>query len=251
MTSHRTAVPIAAPMATRVVARETVPPVPDYLREVYYWAYLDPLNVRLLDRDLVVSAILWGNNRRLQEAAFSEFASGRRVLMAAHVYGGVVPNLAARIGPEGHLEAIDIAPIQVARCREKLARYPWARARRADARDPGGGPYEGVCSYFLLHEVPDDWKRAIVDGLLAAVGPGGKAVFVDYHEPAPWHPLKGLMSVVFDRLEPFAKGLCRREIRDFAGEPADFVWSKETYFGGLYQKVVARRTASVGGGQRG
>jgi len=74
----------------------------------------------------------------------------------------------------------------------------------------------GVVSYFLLHEVPDDWKRAVVDGLLERVKPGGKAVFMDYHEPGLWHPLKPLMSVVFDRLEPFAKGLWGREIADLA-----------------------------------
>ncbi|HEX9584748.1 MAG TPA: rhodoquinone biosynthesis methyltransferase RquA [Gammaproteobacteria bacterium] len=215
--------------------------VPAYLEDHYHWAYLKPRNVRLLDRDAVVTTILWGNNRRLQRAAFGEFTPGQRVLFAAHVYGGVVANLAARLGPGGHLEAIDIAPIQVECCRKKLVPYPWARARRGDARRPGGGPYDGVCSYFLLHEVPDDWKRNVVDGLLATLRPGGKAVFLDYHEPVPWHPLKPLMSLVLDRLEPFAKGLWAHEIEALAGEHAHFEWRKETYFGHLYQKVVARR----------
>lgn len=222
--------------------------VPAYLEDYYHWAYLDPRNVRLLDRDSVVTTILWGNNKRLQRAAFGEFAPGERVLFAAHVYGGVVPNLAARLGPGGHLEAIDIAPIQVECCRKKLAPYPWARVRRGDARNPGGGPYDGVCSYFLLHEVPDDWKRNVVDGLLEVVRPGGKAVFMDYHEPAPWHPLKPLMSLILDRLEPFAKGLWAHEIEALAGECAHFEWRKETYFGHLYQKVVARRLSNAGPG---
>lgn len=245
MTSHRTAIAVAAPLASPVVTAGAPPPVPDYLFDVYRWAYIDPRNVRLLDRNIVVSAILWGNNRRLQRVTFGEFQAGQRVLQAAHVYGDVVLNLARRIGPKGRLEAIDITPIQVACMRRKLAGLPWVTVRRADARDPGGAPYDGVCSYFLLHEVPDDWKRAIVDGLLASVRPGGKAVFLDYHRPPPWHPLKGLMSIVFNRLEPFAKGLWEREIRDFAGNPAGFSWRKETYFGGLYQKVVARRPAAV------
>jgi len=233
------------PAAAETAPAPPVPAIPQYLRDVYTWAYLDPRNVRLLDRNAVVNAILWGNNRRLQRAAFEEFDPGQSVLQAAHVYGDVVPNLARHLGPDGHLEAIDIAPIQAACMRRKLRRVPWARVRRADACDPGGGPYDGVVSYFLLHEVPDDWKRAVVDGLLERVKPGGKAVFMDYHEPGLWHPLKPLMSVVFDRLEPFAKGLWGREIADLAGAPADFTWNKRTYFGGLYQKVVARRNGVV------
>jgi SAM-dependent methyltransferase len=249
VTSHRTAISIAAPMASPAV---TAPLVPAYLRDVYEWAYLNPRNVRLLDRNMVVSAILWGNNQRLQRITFGEFEPGQRVLQAAHVYGDVVPNLAHRIGPRGHLEAIDITPIQVACMKRKLAGLPWVRVRRADAREPGGGPYDGVCSYFLLHEVPDDWKRAIVDGLLASVKPGGKAVFLDYHRPQAWHPLKGLMSIVFNRLEPFAKGLWDCEIQDLTGNAAGFSWRKEIYFGGLYQKVVARRpVAGLGGGNVG
>jgi hypothetical protein len=46
-------------------------------------------------------------------------------------------------------------------------------------------------------------------------------------------------SLVFDTLEPYAKGLWRKEIAAFAGNDSRFTWRKETYFGGLYQKVVA------------
>jgi hypothetical protein len=49
------------------------------------------------------------------------------------------------------------------------------------------------------------------------------------------------MSLVFDTLEPFAKDLWRRDIAGYARAGDQFAWSKETYFGGLYQRVVARR----------
>jgi hypothetical protein len=54
------------------------------------------------------------------------------------------------------------------------------------------------------------------------------------------HPLKGLTSVACDTLEPVAKNLWRHQIRHFAGAAQDGVWSKETYLGRLFQKVVAR-----------
>ena len=52
-----------------------------------------------------------------------------------------------------------------------------------------------------------------------------------------------MTSIVFDTLEPHAKGLWRHEISDFASAAEGFTWRKQTYFGGLYQKTVARRLA--------
>jgi hypothetical protein len=77
--------------------------------------------------------------------------------------------------------------------------------------------------------------------LLDSVRPGGKVVFVDYHKPHWVHPLRLVSGVIFDTLEPYAKGLWRHEIVEFAGNGERFDWRKETYFGGLYQKVVATR----------
>ena len=219
------------------------PLLPDYLVKTYRWAYLTPTSLFLLDNPIVLTAILWGNLPRLVRAACGEFGPGQRILQAASAYGNLSPELAAQVGPNGRLDVIDIAPLQVAHVRRKLSEFPHARARLADAAAPGGGIYDGVCCFFLLHEVPDDHKRAVVDALLASIGPGGKVVFVDYHRARPWHPLRAPVGLVFRWLEPFAFGLVDREITDFASAPERFRWSKETFFGGLYQKVVAIRQA--------
>jgi SAM-dependent methyltransferase len=215
--------------------------LPDYLVNTYTWAYLRPASVVLLDNPFVVGTILWGNFSRLLRAACDEFRPGQRVLQAASVYGSLSSSLAKTVGREGRLEVIDIAPIQVENCRRKLAAYPQASVRVADAAAPGGGFYDGICCFFLLHEIPDDQKRAVVDALLRSVVPGGKVVFVDYHRSWPFHPTRMVMEGVFRWLEPYAHGLIRREIRDFAAEPEEYRWRKDTYFGGLYQKVVAER----------
>ncbi|MGF1641805.1 MAG: rhodoquinone biosynthesis methyltransferase RquA [Rhodospirillales bacterium] len=217
------------------------PKLPDYLINTYTWAYLTPASIALLDNSLVVGSILWGNFRRLVNAACSEFEPGQRVLQAASVYGSFSADLAEVLGPHGRLDIVDIAPLQVDNSRRKLRNYPQVTVRLADAAAPGGGHCDSVCCFFLLHEVPDDHKRAVIDGLLAKVPPGGKAVFVDYHQPVLLHPLRMVMGAVFRWLEPYAQGLLDREIADFAGERDAFAWRKETYFGGLYQKVVAVR----------
>jgi hypothetical protein len=94
----------------------------------------------------------------------------------------------------------------------------------------------------VRHEVPDANKRLIVDALLASVRVGGKVVFIDYHRPVWWHPLKPVMSLVFRWLEPFAASLWSCQIQDLAAERTAFHGRKETWFGGLYQKVILVRT---------
>ncbi|SEQ96357.1 Methyltransferase domain-containing protein [Faunimonas pinastri] len=217
--------------------------VPEYLKNTYRWAYLDARTAPILDRHLVVQAILWGNADRLMDRAIAEFSPGDHVLQPAAVYGNFSQRLAAHLGPEGRLQVSDIAPLQVALTRRKLAAYPNAKVVRANAASPASGTYDGVCCFFLLHEVPGPFKRQIVNSVLASLQPGGKAVFVDYHRPGRFHPLRPIMKAVFHLLEPFAEELCASEIRKYADGAEGFAWSKETAFGGLYQIVIARKPA--------
>ncbi len=217
------------------------PSVPNYLKDTYTWAYLRPSSVWLLDRPLVVNAILWGNYRRLLRATLAEIRPGQRVYQPACVYGDFSHQIAEVLGPDGHLDVGDIAPVQVENCRRKLSAVGNARVHLWDAADNCNGIYDVVCCFFLLHEMPDSYKHRVTDALLGAVPPGGKVVFVDYHRPHWAHPMKWIMSLVKDTLEPFAKALWDNEIASYGNRAGEFSWSKQTYFGGLYQKVVAVR----------
>lgn len=216
-------------------------PVPSYLSDVYHWSYLHPRHVPWLDRESVVSLILWGQHNALRRAAFNEIPSGASVLQAAAVYGRFSVELARHLGPKGSLNLIDVAPIQVNLTRQKLATEANSHVHLADASRYNQGEYDVVLSYFLLHEVPDDYKTAILDNLLQRVKPGGKLVIVDYHKPQSWHPLKPVMSLVFDWLEPFAKAFWRHPVQHFCTQPDRYDWQQQTFFGGMYQKVVISR----------
>lgn len=217
------------------------PAIPAYLSETYTWAYLSKLGCAVFDRQTVVSAILWGNARRLIRSVTAELRPGWRVLQPACVYGTFSADVAAALGPDGHLDVTDIAPIQVALTRRKLSGVPQASVELRDAAESGRGPYDAVTCFFLLHEVPEDYKGRIVDALLGSVRRGGKVVFVDYHRPSALHPLRPVMAAVFGALEPFAAALWARELRTYASKGDAFAWHKETFFGGMYQKVVAER----------
>jgi ubiquinone/menaquinone biosynthesis C-methylase UbiE len=230
-----------SPRSALAPVRTSAPRVPDYLQRTYRWAYLDSRNAKYLDHELVVNTILWRQHRRLEQAAFADIEPGQQVLQSACVYGNFSLTLAEHIGPEGELEVVDVAELQVRNCRRKLADYKYVVVRHEDVSRFRGKTFDVVCCYFLMHELPDDYKYAVAAVLLDNVRPGGKVVFVDYHKPHWAHPLKFVTSLIFDTLEPYAKGLWRTEIAAFAGNDARFVWQKQTYFGGLYQKVVATR----------
>jgi len=214
--------------------------LPSYLEKTYRWAYVTPFNVSLLDHDFVVHTILWGNSNRLMKDAFSEFQPGAHVLQVAHVYGDFSPRLANHLGAKGTLEVVDIVPLQVKICNAKLTNLPHAHARLADAQSPGGGPYDGICCYFLLHELPEDVRRNVVRRILNLVKPGGRVVFVDYHKPSLYNPLYPVMKLIWKTFEPYAESLLNTEIANLVDNP-DFTWNKQSSFGGLYQKVVATR----------
>ncbi len=218
------------------------PVIPTYLSQTYHWAYLDERNARYLDHELVVKTILWRQHRRLEQAAFAEISPGQRVLQSACVYGRFSNLLAEHIGPDGQLEVVDVAALQVRRCHEKLASFTNTRVRHEDVRQLPPSDFEVACCYFLLHELPDDAKSEAIAALLRSIRPGGKVVFVDYHKPHWAHPAKLLTSAVFKLFEPYAKGLWHKEVETLAGpHSAEFQWHKETFFGGLFQKVVVSR----------
>ena len=217
--------------------------IPDYLRDVYHWAYLSSFGRAVFDHPLVVHAILWGNMHRLTRAMVAEVKPGQSVLQPACVYGNFSLILAETIGAVGRLVVTDVAPLQVINAQRKLGHLSNVTVQLSDAARPPGGPYDVVACFFLLHEVPEDYKHRIVDALLSVVTPGGKVVFIDYHQPWPLHPLKPLMSLVFNTLEPFAGALWQREINSYGFLTGQFSWHKETFFGGLYQKVVAQHRA--------
>ena len=165
------AVPLAPVAAT--------PALPDYLQDVYYWAYINPRNVKWLDRDIVVRTILWQQHNKLQRAAFAEIEPGQRVMQSACVYGSFSANLTRHIGPEGTLDTFDVAEIQVINTRKKLAAFPNATVHHGDVLEMDLEPFDTIVCYFLLHEIPEKQKHEAVNLFLSKVVPGGKVVFVD------------------------------------------------------------------------
>lgn len=224
------------------------PPLPAYMTKVYDWAYVDPVWVRWLDHNLIVKTLLFFNDRRLMRRYLDRVQPGMRVWQVAHVYGNLVQHVAERTGSLGCFHLTDVTPIQVVHGRKKLDGIPWAKVIHQDAAlytaDPGQ-PYDLICNFMLLHEVPDNWKRSIVDNMLAHMPTHGEVLFVEYHRPSIWQPIRWVLKVVNYLLEPFAQAVWDHDISHFASHPERYEWEKETLFGGVYQVVSVKNKASA------
>jgi ubiquinone/menaquinone biosynthesis C-methylase UbiE len=219
------------------------PTIPDYLVRTYWWAYLHPRSVRIFEHQWIVNLILWGNFARLRDIALDTLGKriSGRTLQVACVYGDFTRKIVERLSPGARLDVIDVAPIQLENLRSKLADRKDVFLSRQDASDLSyeTDSFDQVVVFFLLHELPADFRKRAVHEVMRVVKPGGKVVFVDYHQPVRYHPHRYIMRPVLRLLEPYALDLWNTEITDWLSRDTSPVRvEKSTFFGGLYQKVV-------------
>lgn len=217
--------------------------IPSYLQETYWWAYVHPNAVSFFERQWLVNLILWGNFARLRDAALAEL--GRevpgRTLQVACVYGNFSERLAARVAPGGSLDIVDVLPIQLRNLREKLPAAAPVTLHQYDSTALGfeDASYDQAIVFFLLHEQPEAARRQTLREAVRVVRPGGRLVLVDYHLPRRLHPLRYLFRPVLHLLDPYALDLWEHEISNWLPESVKAQQiRKETYYGGLYQKLV-------------
>jgi ubiquinone/menaquinone biosynthesis C-methylase UbiE len=202
--------------------------------------------VRIFERGWLVNLILLGNYARLRDTALQEIGdqADGNTLQVACVYGDLTNRLSARIAPGGTLTIIDVLAIQLRNLRRKLpstARVLLLQRDSTALRFPDAS-HDRALVFFLLHEQPATVRRRTLEEIVRVVKPGGKIILVDYHRPHRWHPLRHPIASALRRLEPYALDLWRADLREFLpkGIPLAGI-RKETYFGGMYQKVVLTR----------
>lgn len=221
-------------------------PLPAYLQQTYWWAYLHPAAVRTFERQWLVNLILWGNFARLRDAALDEVGVSiqGKVLQVACVYGNFTERLAQRLAPAGHLDVVDVAPVQLENLKAKLDDISRIALHHQDSINLrfADASYDCVVVFFLLHEQPEGARVQTIAQALRVVKPGGKVIFVDYHRPDLTNPFRYVMVPILTSLEPFAMDLWRKEITEWLPDQGRTLRvEKETFFGGLYQKVVVTR----------
>jgi len=220
------------------------PPIPDYLQDTYWWAYLHPKSFYFFEREWVVNLILWGNMKKLTNAVLDEMdlKPQSSVLQVACVYGDFSNRLASHLDKmQSRLGVVDVAPIQIENVKKKLKGHDNVSVHHQDSTCMSfpNDSFEETVVFFLLHEQPEDARRKTVAEAIRVTKPGGRVIFVDYHGPKGSNPMRYVMKPILTMLEPFAMDLWHDELPAFMPaeiKPAQI--SSEFYFGGLYQKVV-------------
>lgn len=235
-----------------IMDRQSVP-VPKYLNDTYWWAYVHPKAVQFFERQWLVNAILWGNFSRLRDWALQELSTPAgqlrgSTLQVACVYGDLTPKMAQRLEPSAVLTVVDVVQAQLDNLQKKLASDRKSsigdvRLLQRDASNLDGvesASYDQVLLFFLLHEMPDETRRKTLAEAVRVVKPGGKIVLVDYHRPHALNPLRMIMYPVLAILEPFAMDIWKNQVSSWLPESGRKNVSKEICFGGLYQKLVVQ-----------
>ncbi len=230
--------------AGRVAPAAVPPPIPDYLQDTYWWAYLHPKSLWLFEHEWIVNLILWGNMKKLTNAVLDEMElpSHSSVLQVACVYGDFSNRLASHLGQsQSSLSIVDVASIQVRNVEDKLKAHDNVTVHHQDSTRLlfADNSQDETVVFFLLHEQPEDARRKTVAEAIRVTRPGGRVVFVDYHGPARFNPMRYVMKPILAMLEPFALDLWREELPAYMpAEIKSAQISSSFYFGGLYQKVV-------------
>ena len=235
--------PLAAAPAAACAPQFAAPPVPQYLQQHYWWAYVHPNAVQVFERQWLVNLILWGNYRRLCDAALEGFGPELpgRTLQIACAYGDLTPRLAQRVTGDGRLDVIDILPVQLANLSRKLPADARVGLHCMDAGDLGfaDGHFDRALLFFLLHEIPLDVRKRTLSEALRVLRPGGTLTIVDYARPSRLNPLHYVWEPLVHRLEPFARDLMTEEVTAWLPAGARIASiEKRRWFGGLYQMLT-------------
>ena len=222
--------------------------IPTYSRVVYGDLYNN------LDKSMANDSLFSANLRtffqydKLVEASLLPVKINQSVLQMGLVFGNQIDAVARRVGAYGQYDILDINGLQVSRCQEKYGNiYPALKIFKQDATTIDiKEQYDTVICFMLLQELPPASKAKVINKALSAVKPGGSVVFIDWHQPLFWHPLRYVVRMYNRLRHPFAEKLWDRDIQTFAKNKTAFTWRKSTYFGRMFQRlIVTRKVAPI------
>ncbi len=215
--------------------------VPEYLRAVYGTRYFQPVFAMCFDSGWLAEPATFFYSKKLTKAVTDEIIEGDDVLQLGLGSGGFERAVSDKMNGKGKYVIEDLSSSHAAAAEVRIS--PWLNAaiRERDFTVADEKRYDVVVGWFALHELPDERKKAALKRACDSLKPDGKLIFIDYAKPKKFHPF-GWFVKMFNRLfEPFAESLWYNEIESFAPVSDNMIWAKKTYFGGMYQCVIAQK----------
>lgn len=222
---------------------EQAPALPDYLLRHYWWAYVWRPAVWFFDHQPIINAIVFGQYRKLTDSALHVVGGAQAgdTLLIGSAYGNLIPRLAGSLNGEP-LTVVDVAPIQLERAYDKLARVGLAgrvRLRRMDAERLrfSDDSHDTSLFFLLLHELPPEVRRRAVSEALRVTRPGGSLVLAEYGALTRTHWFHRLAPLrwIFGAAEPFLPSLWRLDLEGLLAHEA----------AALGKRVIAERKVSI------
>ena len=215
---------------------------PPYLTDIYSWLYLNPKLYKFLDNGTLQNILTLGYHHLLTEEIKKELSPHAKVLQIGVTLGNQIEQTYNSLNALGSYTVMDIVPQLLNIKREKNIKQhiSWIQG---DASKAINDTYDTIICYMLLHELPPLTRTKLLENIINALKPEGKAIFIDYHLPSSYNPLKYIIRAVNRLYQPFAEDLWKHSIRDLTPNAGLCTWSKQTLFGDVYQKVVASKTA--------
>lgn len=143
--------------------------------------------------------------------------------MLGSCYGDLIPRINAI---SGSLTVVDCIQAQL----DQVSKKCTCKTVLADANNSGfaSGSANIVVLFFLLHELPEKWKSAVLSEAYRIAGINGNVLICEFSEPAFWNPLGYIERLIFKMFEPFAFELIKIK------------WNRNSekyHFGGLYRVI--------------
>ena len=198
--------------------------LPAYSNIIYGNLYNDLERCKTYDTNWSAKIRSLGQYDRLVNSIFKDIKPGQSVLQLGATLGSQIDETFKKIGAYTKYDIIDINKNQIARCEKKYPKdiYPSISFIHSDATSYKGEKADVVLCFMILQELPVVSKKKLVDNALSSVKDGGSVIFVDWHNPIVWHPLR-YIARMFNRLyNPFVEKLWDRDIETFADDRADF-----------------------------
>lgn len=214
--------------------------IPLYIKNIYSWLYLKPFIYNFFDNSILLNFLTLGYHYVLTEELKKEITPHSNILQIGATLGSQIEKTYQALGTFGSYTIVDVLPKILENCQEKHLEQR-IKLVNADASKTIKGEYDTIICYMLLHELPQITQNKILQNIQKHLKPRGKIIFIDYHLPSSYNPLKYFIRAINRLYQPFAEALWKNSIKGLMPNAETFQWSQQTYFGGVYQKVVATK----------
>jgi ubiquinone/menaquinone biosynthesis C-methylase UbiE len=225
---------------------------PGTARAGLYWLYTNPFLIWLTDNQLVVSAVLLFQYRRLAATVIKHIGplpKQGRVLQVSCAYGNFSEKLAktCRRLKASELVVCDLVGNQLKNVEKKLAPYPGkVTLVRQDAAQLAFADqsFDSVVVFFLFHELIYEDKVKALSEAMRVVRPGGKVVLAEFHRPRA-RIMRFFGRAYFWLFEPFALdmwGRFRPEALIRGDTERGWTIERESFLFDNFQTIAATRT---------